>query len=348
MARYIWEKIMKLYMHIGFPKTGTSSIQALLYANKERLANQGICYPEPGTNDLLPGIKGHIFSCELMHRTGRMDKLWTEYREAYKMELESSACPKGIISAENLVYEHSRNIDFWAERFNVIIICYIRIYYDFILSMQKELIKMGFQQTVFTFAEIMDFRILGTLKYQIGSLGRKRFTFLDYNAVKEREGLISSFARLTGIEVRKLRKTENENITFPDYITCFLYQLNRTDITVQEFCAVKKELHDVKLPEYDWYKFNALPAVVFRPGNYARAAFRYQGRLLGDSDWYDKTMARAEKISMIPYMDLTSEMQHRIFEMLSSYVQTTIRKFCPMAGKDRNMPYLPSMIGANS
>lgn len=339
---------MKLYMHIGFPKTGTSSIQGLLYANKNILASHGVCYPEPGVNDLLRGLKGHIFCCEMMHRTGRMDRPWEEYRDAYKAELEASGCPKGIISSENFVYEHSRNIDFWADSFDVTLICYIRNYYDFIHSLQKELIKMGFQETVFTFAEIMDFRILGTLKYQIRSLGRQRFIFRDYNAVKEEKGIIPDFTGLAGLDSVPLRQSRNENITFPDYITCFLYQLNRTDIKVPDFMAVRKELRDVKLPEYDWYRFNALPAAVFRPGNYARASFRYQGVLLGDSDWYDKTMERAEKVGMIQYMDLEPEMQHRIFEMLSPDAQMTIRKSCPTAGKDRTTPYLPSMIGANS
>lgn len=338
---------MKLYMHIGFPKTGTSSIQAFLYANRDILANQGVCYPEPGANVFLTGIKGHIFCCELMHRTGRMDRPWTEYRDAYKAELEASGCPKGIISAENFVYEHSSNIDFWAERFDVTVICYMRNYYGFILSMQKELIKMGFQPTVFTFAEIMNFRILGTLKYQMRSLGSQRFIFRDYNAVRQKEGVIANFKELADIGSGIFRQSGNENITFPDYITCFLYQLNRTEITVEDFLSIRKELRAVRLPEYGWYRFNALPAAVFRPGNYARASFRYQGVLLGDSDWYDKTMEMAEKVSMIQYMDLEPEMQHDIFEALSSDAQATIRRFCPMAGKNRNAPYLPSMIGAN-
>ena len=38
-----------LYLHIGMPKTGTSSIQDTLFANRENLRKYGIYYP-----DILP------------------------------------------------------------------------------------------------------------------------------------------------------------------------------------------------------------------------------------------------------------------------------------------------------
>ena len=36
-----------LYLHIGLPKTGTTSIQNYLFENREALMQRGVCYPKP-------------------------------------------------------------------------------------------------------------------------------------------------------------------------------------------------------------------------------------------------------------------------------------------------------------
>jgi len=37
--------LIRLYLHIGMPKTGTSAIQNFLFSNRSALAKQGVCYP---------------------------------------------------------------------------------------------------------------------------------------------------------------------------------------------------------------------------------------------------------------------------------------------------------------
>ena len=37
-----------LFLHVGTHKTGTSSMQATLHANRQRLAERGVCYPTEG------------------------------------------------------------------------------------------------------------------------------------------------------------------------------------------------------------------------------------------------------------------------------------------------------------
>jgi len=63
---------MKLVLHIGWPKTGTSSIQAFCRANQRELRNNGILYPK----SYLQGVGHHIFPTALMRddqRRGRRD-----------------------------------------------------------------------------------------------------------------------------------------------------------------------------------------------------------------------------------------------------------------------------------
>jgi len=66
---------MNLYIHIGAPKTGTTSLQHYLRRNQDNLARQGVLYPSggrdksahkpigaavfPGRSDRLGGVSPH-------------------------------------------------------------------------------------------------------------------------------------------------------------------------------------------------------------------------------------------------------------------------------------------------
>ena len=51
---------MNLFVHIGFPKTGSSAIQAHLHLNRDWLLEQGMLFPETGHS---PGY-GHVLLFE--------------------------------------------------------------------------------------------------------------------------------------------------------------------------------------------------------------------------------------------------------------------------------------------
>ncbi|NHK26362.1 hypothetical protein FF098_000405 [Parvularcula flava] len=44
----------KLVLHVGLPKTGTSSLQSWCYNHRKALAGQGICYPTPNSGTAMP------------------------------------------------------------------------------------------------------------------------------------------------------------------------------------------------------------------------------------------------------------------------------------------------------
>lgn len=337
---------MRLYMHMGFPKTGTSSIQRLLRTNRDKLLQQGICYPDPGENRHLPNLDGHIFSCRLMHCTGYMEKPWTQYRLDYRQEMIDSQCGIGILSSENMMYEDARDIAWWAEGFDLSFIYYVRNYYDYALSLQKELVKMGFQPTVHTFMEQHPFRMLGTIRQQIRMFGRERFIFRNYDSLSERGiNVCDDFCDITAMKAN-LNPVENANITFRDYVTGFLYQASKSEMTREEYGKLRVQMRKIELPEWDSYIFNALPKDLFRQDRHTAAQLKFQGTLLRDPDWYAHTMERAEKIAAIPYQDLEPEAQFDIYEHLPAHEQIMLKRYFPKAGVSRNEPFLPSMMRA--
>ncbi len=91
---------MRLYVHIGTHKTGTTSIQSFLRRHSRSLARSGIFVPETGVLDagsghhnIAWGLRGdRRFSCT----RGTLDEL--------VVELAGSSAPVGVISSEDLEY----------------------------------------------------------------------------------------------------------------------------------------------------------------------------------------------------------------------------------------------------
>jgi len=81
---------MKIYIHIGFGKTGTTSIQDSLYRNNELLSSQGFLYPKTG----LRGTGHHNLCKYSPHEGGEFNAL--------VKEIEAQNSSTVIISSESL------------------------------------------------------------------------------------------------------------------------------------------------------------------------------------------------------------------------------------------------------
>lgn len=90
-----------LYLHIGYPKTGTSAIQAAFYENRARLREQSLLYPrtavplpERGHHNLahsltsVASIPGHLYRPGL----GAFEEL--------REEIEAERCDRILVSSE--------------------------------------------------------------------------------------------------------------------------------------------------------------------------------------------------------------------------------------------------------
>lgn len=91
---------VRAIIHIGIIKTGTTSIQSFLQANRSRLRGQGVLYPQyaiPGrsrsTSGTAMGTRDHNYLCER-----RLDSLYAPLRA----ECQAAGCPRLLLSAENL------------------------------------------------------------------------------------------------------------------------------------------------------------------------------------------------------------------------------------------------------
>ena len=111
----------RLFLHIGHPKTGTTSIQTWFLANREALRSAGILYPTTGLNDSAHRLLSPAFYAQrhlpneapaVMHRLIR--------------EIESSSCSVVFISFEGFGLDHPRSLALLRELGEVTVIYYVR------------------------------------------------------------------------------------------------------------------------------------------------------------------------------------------------------------------------------
>lgn len=103
-----WMKEVKLIIHIGFRKTGTTYIQTTFDLNRERLLGDGVLFPNAGLDRTdsrggRPGAcAGHLGFIELVRKQEDRWSLWQEVlREIRDHEVRAI-----FISAENFLHEY--------------------------------------------------------------------------------------------------------------------------------------------------------------------------------------------------------------------------------------------------
>jgi hypothetical protein len=112
----------RLFIHIGHPKTGTTSIQTFLLENRAALRCQGILVPLAGVREgAHHGLTENYFSV----RRGQ-DQSGANL-EALQREMREAGCPTVVLSSEAFIQENpARFTGFRDAGYEVFIIYYIR------------------------------------------------------------------------------------------------------------------------------------------------------------------------------------------------------------------------------
>lgn len=132
-----------MYLHIGFGKTGTTSIQHCLNDHREALSRCGILYPLAGQQNsghhLLAILGSDIVQGEALE----------EYRKLL-LEIKSSKCRKIVLSSENYCFMSGQYVESLKDiflGFKVKVIFYARPQAELIESTYLEWIKTGKKYT---------------------------------------------------------------------------------------------------------------------------------------------------------------------------------------------------------
>ncbi|KGR90093.1 hypothetical protein CD30_13600 [Ureibacillus massiliensis 4400831 = CIP 108448 = CCUG 49529] len=240
----------KLIIHIGTPKTGTTSIQNTLYASRLSFMDYGLYYPKFLPHDHIYGFtslfkddpENLIFFRQKDLKSDQMNEKQTLYKNNWIKEFETFQGHCFIISAEKLselTIDEVRKVKNFVEQYfeEIEIIVYVRPFNALIPSAIQESIKGGFVSSSFEdlFRLCMNDKnhwifYSNSIKSWINIFGRESVTVRPFNkkAFKNND-LIDDFLETIGygeVDTRKIKKfTGNESIG--KYSVTLLSKLNQ-------------------------------------------------------------------------------------------------------------------------
>ena len=151
-----------IYLHIGMPKAGSTSLQLFCFHNSEKLKEKGVLYPSvgssnPKTNGRFINYRQIIFDVYRAELEEKSKEAYNSFfEEQFLPVIEGSECPKIVLSEEGIWKNNvSPEIcDVMLEHgFNVKVIAYIRRPVEYLASYWQEHLKpfhfdLGFNCTL--------------------------------------------------------------------------------------------------------------------------------------------------------------------------------------------------------
>jgi len=159
---------MKLILHIGTEKTGTTNIQEWLYANKQMLEKNNYFISEilgKSNNRKLPSFfvddyEDDYFKSNCINNQTSKEKYYENFESELRSEIENSKCQNFIITSEHF---HSRlknisqinNLKLFLKSFfeEIRIICFFRPQYEVIKSLYSTALKGTYSKNYNIFAD---------------------------------------------------------------------------------------------------------------------------------------------------------------------------------------------------
>lgn len=223
-----------VYLHIGFPKTGTSAIQNFFRKNSGELRRNKVLYPDSGLTDYA-GQAGLAFAAK---------KKAKRPFDILKKEVTDSQCEKCVISSEYFFMLEPKKVAFLADQmkcFDMKIVVYLR--------RQDERIESGYLQVL----RDSNFRFNGDieayikflnnhprrtdyyefLKPWVKSFGKSNIFIKLYGEEKGPDKLVPGFLKVCNIPNLHLfvPDTENVNLAFKPIVNSLLQKINKVPMS---------------------------------------------------------------------------------------------------------------------
>ncbi|MCT8997418.1 hypothetical protein [Chelativorans intermedius] len=202
-----------IYLHIGFDKTGSTSIQKSLWRNRSRLRQSGILYPESGIES-----SHHV---QLARAVGLSWESGGD-KSVFGLLKREIGDWQGdiIISSEHFTHRVKsdsvcRLLDnFSGYKINIIV--YLRNQFDWLISLYKESIKWGNEKTLSDWVVGRNFDFSQVISIWEKNVGENNINVRSYDSCIN---IVSDFYSVVGVDVES--DLERSNESFPDVVMEF-------------------------------------------------------------------------------------------------------------------------------
>lgn len=252
-----WPRLMskKVYLHIGYHKTGTTFLQKTLYENRENLLKQGFLYPKAGV-----GIGyGHALLSSVMKlsttktttrtRQERKDHHPEKYWKRIRKEIQASTAQSVIISSELF---HMRNdltfIKKHLNEFDIQIIVYLRRQDHYLLSLYNQRIKGESWRLSITFEEFVA-KAKSICNYKncldnfSQTFGKENITVRLYEKIQLPNGLLEDYANTIGFSTSNFTVSKKKINQSHTAIEVELFRIiNKSDVNEFQYHSLYKKV----------------------------------------------------------------------------------------------------------
>jgi hypothetical protein len=187
----------KIVLHVGTAKTGTTTIQKLLYEKKRSLEEAGVYCPIAGR--LHPEMGGHhLLAWSILYPDKYDQSAWSLLLSELNC-VDEDQYPLIVLSSENFSLLTPDNISLvhnYLEDFDVTILVYLRNQKDFMISLYKQFIKTGHYHDEFgcfarDYIDHCDYSLW--LEGWISAFGINNLCVKAFDRAKQPPGLVSDF-----------------------------------------------------------------------------------------------------------------------------------------------------------
>lgn len=205
----------KLYLHVGLPKTATTSIQRFLLDNRDALIKAGILYPNAGLQRLAHHPLGQLFNRRNLDWVKNVDggELYQSLRE----EMEATGCDTVIMSTESLVGTPKlEELKEYFADFDTEIVLYLRRQDEWLESAYKDNLKTG-ASNLAPAAYIEHRMAMFDFERLVGRwaevFGREHIHLGTFEMTKEQQSVGQSMLEMLGIEFEPVHESNEASNT---------------------------------------------------------------------------------------------------------------------------------------
>ncbi len=240
---------MKIYLHVGNYKTGTTAVQTFLFGNREKLADCGYFVPLAGR----VGDAHHAWAASLLGRPGGTDPdaLYREINE----ELNACGSDKAIVSTET--FFNGKVASELVKRLaghEIVVIAYLRRQDEFASAFYMQLVKHpNFMES--SPPDIRRFMrkegaadYLNSLTHWAAAVGENSMIVRPYECEQLPEGLIPDFLDCIGIGASRASEftaASSVNVTIETELIEFLRIANGLGLSKNEHAMLLHALTEI-------------------------------------------------------------------------------------------------------